>query len=115
MMKDSPTENPKRKKIAVLKAAILGAVIYGGITLAFIWWASHGNYEFGSISLVGLVVSFPSFIVSDFINFISKFLGFARFADSLTETQTFCVIINALFGALIGYWFGCETRNRKRS
>jgi hypothetical protein len=31
-MKENPTENPKpRKKVSVLKAAILGAVVFGGI------------------------------------------------------------------------------------
>jgi hypothetical protein len=116
-MKDSAIENPNPRsgKTAVLKAAILGAVIFGGITVAFIWWASYKNYDFGSVSLVGLIVSFPPFIVSDFIDFVSRFLGMAHFAFIVTDIKTFGVIVNGFFGALIGYWIGCESRNRKRS
>jgi len=116
-MKDSATENPNPRsgKTAVLKAAIFGAVIFAGITVAFIWWSSYKNYDFGSVSLVGVIVSFPPFIVSDFIDFVSKFLGMAHFAFIVTNTKTFGVIVNALAGALVGYWIGCESRNRKRS
>ena|ERR1700722_3842288 len=115
-MKDSLTENPKsQKNAATLKAAILGAVIFAGITVAFIWWSSYKKYDFGSVSLFGLIVDFPPFIISDLIDFVSKFLGMAHFTFIVTNTKTFGVIVNGLFGALIGYWIGCETRSRKRS
>jgi hypothetical protein len=115
-MKENPTENPKpRKKVSVLKAAILGAVVFGGISLAFIWWSSYKNYAFEQVSIVGLILGIAPFIVSDFINLISKFLGFAHFAFIVTDTRTFCVIVNGFVGAVIGYWIGCESRNRQRS
>jgi hypothetical protein len=115
-MKDSPAENPKsQKNAATLKAAIAGAFLFAGISLAFIWWSSYKNYSFGSVSPVGLIVSIPPFIVSDVIIFVSKILGLAHFAFIVTNTKTFYVIVNGLVGATIGYWLGCETRNRKHS
>jgi hypothetical protein len=115
-MKDSPTENPKsQKNAATLKAAILGAVIFAGITVVFIWWSSYKKYGFGSVSLVGLILDFPPFIVSDFMDFVSKFLGMPHIAFIVTNTKTFGVIVNGLSGALVGYWIGCESRNRKHS
>jgi hypothetical protein len=116
-MKVSPAKNPnlRKQKSAVLKAAILGAVIFAGITAGFICWSSYKNYAFGSVSFVGLIVSFPPFIVSDFIDFVSRFLGIGHFASIVTDnTKTFGVIVNGFVGAAIGYWIGCETRNRRR-
>ena len=116
-MKDSPTDNPNPQGniSPVVKTAIWGAILYGGITMAFIWWSSYQNYDFGSVSLVGLIVGILPSIVSDFINFISKFIGIGHFASIVTETRIFGVIVNGLAGALVGYWIGCETRNRKSS
>jgi hypothetical protein len=116
-MKESPAENPnpRKEKLAVLKAAILGAVVFAGITLFFILWAAYKNYPFGYVSPIYVILGIPPFFVSEFIVFISKFFGFSHLAFVVTDTRAFSIIVNALFGALIGYWIGCESRNRKRS